>query len=282
MSRIRRAGSWIALLMVVGSLSGTAVENTGGIFGLGSSARAHGLGGAYMAVADDEGAVVHSPAALGWIDGFGVTSLLARQFGDVTFGAITAATRFVGAAILLLDSGPIETSDGLVRYASQGFVGSVGLPLGPLGIGARWRYVRVSSPMEGSGWSLDPAVTIRRGGICVAALWEGAWSSPVAYDTAREDAWEPRLRLGVAATFAPAPEVQWTGTLEVTGFLSPRWDVGAGIEAWIGGLGARVGFDGMGPTFGLSVRFEVLEIDWAYLTRADLGDSHRVALTIRF
>ena len=89
-------------------------------------------------------------------------------------------------------------------------------------------------------------------------------------------------RLGAAVTLAPADDVVWSAAFEAAGLFSALPRLSAGMEAWIGGLGARAGFDGRGPTFGLSVRFSNLQFDWAYAMRDDLGDSHRVSFTYRF
>ncbi|MCK5585089.1 hypothetical protein KAJ02_03375, partial [Candidatus Bipolaricaulota bacterium] len=69
---------------------------------------------------------------------------------------------------------------------------------------------------------------------------------------------------------------------EASGLFSAKMQFAAGLEAWIGGLGARVGYDGHGPTFGLTIRFSMLQFDWAYAMRQDLGNSHRASLTFRF
>jgi len=270
------------LVVLAASACTLAEENTAGLFDIGSSARGLGLGGAFSALADDEGAVVHSPAALGWGDGLGVSSLFVQQFGGAFYGSLGIALPYVGAHVLVLDSGAIPTDEGTTRFSSQGVAASVGVPIGMVGVGARWRYYRVSAPTMGSGWALDPAILAVASGVRVNLIYEGAVSVPVVYRSGAEETWERSLRLGASVTLEPSSDVVWSAALEASGLFTTNVNLALGLETWIGGLGARVGFDGVGPTFGLSLTFDTLQIDWAFATRSDLGNSHRVALTLRF
>jgi len=271
-------------LLLVGASCGAcaAAENVAGLFSIGSSARSLGMGGAFSALADDEGAVLHNPAALGWYDGVGFSSLFVQQFGGVAYGVIGVAIPYLGVEVSFLDSGPITAQGGVFRYASQGVVASLGIPIGPVGIGARVRFARTSSPLSGSGWSADPVILVTTDTIRACAMLEGALSSPIRYDGGGTDLWQRSLRVSVAARLVPVADVEWNAVGEVSGLLTAAPGITVGLETWIGGLGARVGYDGEGPTFGLSVRFRTLQIDWAYATRPDLGDSHRVGLALRF
>ena len=269
-------------MLVATSLSLGAVENVGGLLDIGVSGRALGLGGAFCALADDEGAVFHNPAGMSRYRGIGVSSLFVRQFGGVSYGSVTLAVPYAGLALSFLDSGGIETTNGSIRYASQGVVAGVGVPVGPLGIGTRLRIFRLSSPGSGLGWSIDPAILVVAEGVRVGLLYEGAFSSPVEYESGTAEEWAQSLRLGVALTLAPVQGVHWNAAFEAAGLFSALARLAFGLETWIGGLGARVGFDGTGPTFGLSLRFTTLQFDWAYASRDDLGDSHRVSLSVRF
>ncbi len=278
---------WLKALAVVSLVAAMAVpvggtEGVGAIYSLGSSGRALGMGGAFMALADDEGCVLYSPAALGWVEAIGITSLLASGFGGVTHGIVGFSMPYLGVNAFLLDSGAIPVDGGSFRYASQGLVASLGVPIGPVALGVRGRLLRVSSPTAGAGWAVDPEVVVAMEAIRIALMYEGALSAPVVYDGGTTEEWEQSLRLGAAVTLAPTDEVLWSAAFEAVGLFSPLPRLAAGLEAWIGGLGARVGFDGRGPTFGLSVRFTSLQFDWAYAMRSDLGDSHRVSFTFRF
>lgn len=262
--------------------SGWSMEFGVSAFELGASARGLGLGGAFTALVDDETAVIHNPAALGHLSVVGFSSLYVRQFGGISYGSLSLAIPWIGLNVSLLDSGVIPSPQGAFRYASQAITVSGGVPIGPLGIGVRWRYLRVSSPSAGGGWAIDPALLVTVGSIHVAAMFESAYSVPISYNSGTDESFDPSLRLGIAATLSPSPDIWWNAAFEVSGLLASRTRFAAGLEAWLGGLGARVGYDGYGPTFGLTIRFSGLQLDWAYTIRSDLGSSHRASLSFRF
>jgi len=270
------------ITMIAVAWNGWSMGFTGSAFELGASARALGLGGAFTALVDDETAVIHNPAALGQLSAVGFSSMYVRQFSGITYGSVSLAMPWVGLNVALLDSGIIASPQGSFRYASQAITVSGGIPIGPFGIGLRWRYVRVSSPTSGGGWAVDPALLINAGSIRVAAMFESAYSVPISYESGTDESFDPSLRLGIAATLSPSPDVWWNVAFEASGLFSVKARFGAGLEAWIGGVGARVGYDGYGPTFGLTIRFSGLQLDWAYAMRSDLGGSHRASLTFRF
>ena len=116
----------------------------------------------------------------------------------------------------------------------------------------------------------------------MAAVFESAYSVPVSYSSGTDESFESSLRLGIAATLSPSPDVWWNAAFEASGLFAAQAQFTAGLEAWIGGVGARVGYDGVGPTFGLTIRFSGLQLDWAYAMRSDLGGSHRASLLFRF
>jgi len=274
----------IGLVLGLCSVSMGAIgqENVAGLFAIGASARALGLGGAFSALADDESAVFYNPAGLPGQSGIGLASMFVQQFGGVAYGSVTLAMPYVGFSAIFLDSGPIPVGGGSTRYSSQGVVGSVGLPIGPLGIGARWRFFRVSAPTSGRGWAIDPAMLLDAEGVRIALIYEGLFASQIEYETGPSEAFDRSLTLGAALRLQPMREVGWNLAFEASRLFTAYAALAMGVEAWIGGLGARVGFDGAGATFGLSIRFTALEIDWAYAGRSDLGDSHRVSLSLRF
>jgi len=281
---MRPIGPVCLILCLALSIAVCAQEfsGVGAFFSLGSSARALGLGRAFAALADDEGAVLHNPAALASYEGFGASSVFVRQFGGITYGAATFATSYFGGLLALLDSGRISSGDGTLRYASQGIVLGGGLPLGPFGFGVRWRFLNVSAPSSGSGWALDPCMTFTTESLRVAMLLESALSTPVRYESGSVEGFAPSLTIGTAATLAPAEHVEWNLVFQADGLITASTRLAMGLETWVEGLGARVGYDGQGVTYGLSARLLGLQLDWAYAMRSDLGGSHRVGLTLRW
>ena len=271
-----------ACFLGVIALSVHAVVNVGGLFAAAGSARGQGMGDAFAALADDEGAAFHNPAALGWIDTVGITTTYVAGFGGVSLGSVGIVLPYIGVSILFLNSGTIAANDGAFYYASQGVAASAGIPIGPVGLGVRWRFYRCSSPFTGTGWTIDPTLLVRTDVLRASAMWENAFSVPVTYDRGSEQAWDPSLRISVALLLAPTDDVLWNACFEVDGLFSAVPSLSAGVEAWVGGIGARAGYDEGALTYGLSARFDTLQIDWAYTMKDDLGDAHRISLALRF
>ncbi len=280
----KRAGCWVIVTVVVllGGWTSVAEEGVGALFRLGVSARSLGLGGASAALDDRAAAATLNPASLGWGEGIEVASLYANLFGGVHYGAVSFSAPYVGLAGAFVDSGWIPSGESGVRFTSQSLVGAAGVPVGPVSAGARWRLLRVGSPFSGHGWALDAGLLLDLGMVRVGGVWDAVASSPMTYDTGKSEAWEPDLRLGAAVTLSPLDDVVWTATADVDGILNAPLRVHGGTEAWVGVLAVRVGWDGEGPTFGLSLRVSGAEVDWSCAARSDLGMSHRVSLKILF
>ena len=267
-------------LLAVASLA-SEYGHVAGIFDLSTSARAAGMGGAFVALADDESAVFYNPGGLGWIHDISLSSLFARQFDAVNYASLQFVFPYFGAAVLYLDSGPIEQGEEMFRYSSGGGVVSSGFNIGPVGIGGRFKVYRATSPNDVTGWAFDPAILVVTDIVRVGLLVENAYSEPIVFPSHTED-WTPRTRLGIALTLAPSKSVGVNATVEGAGLFSQSPRLYAGFETYVDGLAARVGYDGQGATFGLSARFSSFQIDWAYITRGAFPDTHRVSLEFRF
>jgi hypothetical protein len=279
-----RVGGIVALLLylTLGAGHASAASGVGTLFRFGVSARSLGVGGAAAAFSDGAASATLNPAALGWVNQMALASLYVNQFGGVSYGALSFSAPYVGLAAAFVDSGWISSGTSGLRFTAQGLVAAVGVPLGPVSAGARWRFLRSATPFAGHGWALDAALLLDLGTVRIGAVWDAAASSPMAYDEGESETWNPDLRVGASLTMSPFESVVWTVTADVGGILgAPFWVVG-GLEVWVGALAARLGWDGQGPTFGLSVRVSSIEVDWSCSARSDLGTSHRVSLEVLF
>jgi len=279
----RRIGLFLAgALLVALTAHAAPFTNVGAIFDLGPGARPLGMGGAFVAIADDANAAFYNPAGLGWQSGITVTSLFARQFNALNYAALGLTVPYIGITGLALDSGTIGTGETAFHYASEAGIVSFGVPIGPLGLGARCKLYRVSAPYVASGLAIDPALLLVLGPVRIGALYENAYSRGVTFADSHTEPWERSLSLGIGLVLAPHDGVEWSASVEGTGLLGTDPQVLAGLEARIGALSARLGYDGVGLTCGLSVRFANFAVDWAYAARSILPDSHRVSLTYQF
>jgi hypothetical protein len=272
----------IALIFSVVVSHGVEYTNVAAVFQLGTGARPLGMAGAFLALVDDENAAFYNPAGLGWIDRIGVTSLFSKQLGGVSYGALSLSLPYFGLSLLQLDSGWIPAGEGGIRYVSQAGVVSSGFAIGPMGLGVRGKLYRVREPYTALGWALDPAILVITDVIRVGLLIENPFAPPIAFGDGHTEAWEGASRLGVAVTLRPSEGVRWNAVFEASGLFSSTPGLAVGLEAWVGGLAVRVGVADVGVTLGLTVQFANFYVDWAYATRLELGDSHRVSLTFKF
>jgi len=281
---VKRA--WVLALLGVVFIAvadcGAEFSNVAALFQLGTGGRPLGMGGGFLALADDENAAFYNPAGLGWIERIGVTSLLARQFEAVTYGTLGLTLPYFGVTVLQIDSGWITNADDGLRYVSRGGVIASGFSIGPLGVGVRWKLYRVREPYTAEGWALDPAILMVTDIVRVGFLVENLYSQAITFEGGHTEEWETGMRVGAAITLRPSEEVRWNAVFEASGLFSTNPIVAGGLEAWVGGLAARVGYDGSGTTFGLTVQFANFQVDWAYATRLDLLEGYCISLTFRF
>jgi hypothetical protein len=270
--------------LVVVALGGSAwaVDGVGALFDLGVSARSLGVGGACAAFIDDAAAAALNPAGLAWVEGISVTSLYIDQFGGATYGAAAFSAPYVGVTALLVDSGWITSGDTGFRYTSQALSVAAGAPIGPVAAGLRWRFLRSGSPAMGHGWAADGALLVDLGAVHLGAVWDAAVSSPMMYGDGETESWASNLRVGASVSLAPVDGVVWSAAADVERILHGPVRLVGGVEVWVKSLAARLGWDGEGPTIGLSVRVSSVEIDWSCAARSDLGASHRVSLEVFF
>jgi hypothetical protein len=267
----------VALVLVV-ALTGLGQgghEGVGVLFDLGLGARWVGLGGAGIALADDESAPLLNPAGLGWQEGFGVASAFADQFGAFDIFALGVAGPGVGLTALYLDSGPIH--EGLT-YRTLGGVAAVGWAPGPLSLGLRGRFLRPLSPVPALGWAAD-----------VALLWQGPISLGLVGEALLSQAafpgedWPRRFSLGIGVPLPLPSPLSGQGAFDLLGLGegTRTWRLGA--EVWVGeGLGIRAGLAGESVSLGFSVRLSMFQLDWGIVAHAVLPAAMRISLALRF
>lgn len=257
-------------------------SNQAAILGLGAGARAIGLGGAFLPLADDETAAFYNPAGLGWVNRISLSSFFSQEYETMAYGAVGISLPYIGAELMRLDSGWITTESGGFSYVSQCGVVGVGFALGPVGMGARFKVYQVQSPYTALGWALDPAILIVTDSLRVGLMLENALSRAVEFSTGARGEWAMGLDLGVALRLHPSEEVEWNASFVADGLFSPEVELSGGIEGWVGGLGVRVGLNPAGPSMGLSVRFSEMRIDLSYRDSGQLGGSYGASVAYKF
>ncbi len=257
-------------------------SNVGEIMQFGVGARAVGLGNAFLPLADDETAAFYNPAGMGWINHISLTSYFSRQFDTITYEAVGVSIPHIGASLMRLDSGWIKADSGGFSYISECGVIGAGFALGPVGIGGRLKVFSVQSPYVAFGWAVDPALLIVSDVMRVGIMVENAYSQPIVLPDATVEEWPLHVDAGVALHTRIGNKVEWNATFVANDLFTPAVRVAYGIEAWVGGLGTRAGWNTCGPSLGISVRFPSMRIDFAYTESEGLGGSYGASVTFNF
>lgn len=285
----------------------TTYSDTAAVFQIGAGARPLAMGGAFVGVADDENALFYNPAGLASLGRPGLTSFYSTQYEVVRYGSLGLALRGFGIGALYLDSPGIQAVGGqhqpLPEFAYTNLAGMVAAAghLGPLAVGVRGKYLSVTSARleqdqlktaTGSGMAVDAAALLRLGPLGLGVVLENLAGSPIRYDDGHPEPWERRITAGTSLRLGPvllAADLESLGG----GQGSDRRYYHAGAELSLGPLALRGGATGpltaSGPsaeerdlTAGVGLRLGSLQVDYAYLMPADLPETHRLSLTLRF
>lgn len=278
-----RASFLIALIARVLGVGTEALINTGSIFELWTSARALGMGGAFLALADDEAAVFYNPAGLALLKNPRFSSLFTCPFGAYSYGVISAADRGWGMQFLILDSGKLEKRDlygsvtGSFRYIETGLVIGIGVALGErLALGLQVKIHGLLFPTTGRGLSLSPCALLKQGPVTYGLVWRNLIAWGLQYTDRHTEPWMQDVGFGIC----------WKGcettiVLDFSEQLITRGDVRcvrAGMEyTSFRPLILRAGMSREGSTLGFSVEWLTMKIDFAYLLHRHLPDTYVIA-----
>ncbi len=105
----------------------------------------------------------------------------------------------------------------------------------------------------------------------------------VVWDTERQDAIAPNLKLGLADKYMNA-RISIAADLDVPLGMEGQMTPHLGAELWLlEGLAARAGLNRRDFTAGGTWKYEFYQFDYAYVFNArQLGDTHQVSLTLLF
>ncbi|MEA4883950.1 MAG: PorV/PorQ family protein [Clostridia bacterium] len=270
------------------TMASTNPVGTAAMMDIGMGARALGMGGANIAVADDGAAIYYNPAGLGLMQRRCLTSLYTSQFRAANYMAVGYSQRNIGVGLLRLDASGIEETDefanvtGVFGVADLTAVAGGGFEVIPnLSLGGALKYYYQSLPAS-SGWGITGDV---------GALWTPMpWMSvgvvgrnllgSVKYKDGESDPFERSFGLGVA--FRPMKGL----LLAADAVYQNQATLKAGAEYQFGPVALRAGGSwGAGQTSltaGAGFSVQVLSIDYSYQTHSILPDSHRISISARF
>ena len=258
-----------------------------------TSARTLGLGGAYVATADDPLGVLWNPAGLSAMDQNEVRFENAQLFEQTSINAFGFAVPgnwlpSFGLTMVSLGSGEFQrTNDmnddlGTFKNGETAYLFTASRSFSKrLAIGTNLKLVQQSvEDYSGQGFGFDLGGTYDitptvRLGLSVANL-----GGPNLKLRDVEEAYPTQIRGGAAAQILNG-RAMITAQVDQSDGLGTR--LHAGAEYWVQpGLGLRVGYDDAYATGGFSYRFmPQYQVDYA-IADQPLGMTHRVGISYRF
>ncbi|MCK4393025.1 hypothetical protein KAX17_08980 [Candidatus Bipolaricaulota bacterium] len=278
-------GLLLSLCMVLPSLADDSYISTASIFEFGASARTLGLGGAFVALADDEAAVFYNPAGLPQLSETRFSSLFTRPFGAYSYGVLGAAEQGWGGYLLILDSDTLEERDlygnpiGSFRYTSTGLLLGWGHQVtDSLSLGLQVKGYGLAFPTQALGLALSPSVLFQEGPRSYGIVWRNLIATGTRFSDDHNEPWVSDMAVGLAWRFDKV-----TYCIDFTENLITRGDIRCvrmGYEyTGFGPLVLRAGTNRDWSSVGLSVQWKALRIDFAYLLHYALPDSYIVSLS---
>ena len=283
-------GAWVgiglllSLCMVLPSLADGSYISTASIFERGVSARSLGLGGAFIALADDEAAVFYNPAGLPQLSRTRLSSLYSRPFGAYSYGVLGAAERGWGGYLLILDSDTLEKRDlygnsiGSFRYTSAGLLLGWGHQVtDSFSLGLQVKGFGLAYPTQGFGLAITPAILFQEGPRSYGIIWRNLLSTGTQFSDGHNEPWISDIAVGLAWRF-----YRVTYCIDFTENLITRGDIRCvrlGMETTYYPLVLRAGINRDWSSFGLSLYWRNLRLDFAYLLHYALPDSYIVSLS---
>lgn len=289
--RVRLLVLALSVVLAAGAVCSAAADpvGTAAMLDIGMGARALGMGGAHIAVADDAAAVYYNPAGLAFMEGRHIGSLYTKQLGAAGYMGLGYAQRYAGMGALRLDASDIEETDefanitGVFAATDLTLILSAGAPLMPgVGVGGAIKYYSQALPgNSGRGVTGDIGALfaasggrLRLGAVCRNVL------GSVKYSSGHIDAFDRSLGVGIAVRpiddLLLAADVIWKDGI----------DARIGGEFRLGRLAVRAGggyqSDEMSFSVGAGFLMPFFGIDYAYQTHAVMPDSHRLSLSVRF
>ncbi|MFB6214501.1 MAG: hypothetical protein ABEI54_01400, partial [Candidatus Bipolaricaulia bacterium] len=244
----------------------------------------------------------YNPAALGFLDEFGVTTLWSPQFGFLDYGGVGFARKYVGFSASALYSGSIavpnefgvETGTSFSYLSGHGVLG-FGFPvLSQLSLGGKVKYyyshLTLDSSDDGYGWSVDPAIIARVENFGLGIIVENALTGGLVYGSNHREELEKKLRAGVSFSSRIDKRMRLNVLADLEAPLASvaeaNYDLMTphlGVELWLSSVGVRAGYSGRALTVGSSLRITNLRLDWALSAyQSGITETHRVSLIYRF
>ena len=277
---------WVVAILAVSLTSyGEEYISTASLFEMGISVRAIGMGGTFIAIADDEAATFYNPAGLASLESPRFSSFYARPFSSYSYSALGAAGHNWGSSLLLLDSDTLLERDlygnpiGAFRYTSTGLLLGLGAQLaGGYSAGMQLKAYGVAFPVGGYGFALSPCLLYEQEPFSAGLIRRNLLDTQIHYADAHSEPWARDLAVGLAwRTDNGLCAIDFTENLITRGDISC---LRLGLESTrFHPIVLRAGTNRDWSSVGLSLHVKELRIDLAYLVHHALPASYLVSLT---
>ncbi len=276
---------------LLASLGAAAAEyaGTAAYLDIGMGARSLGMGGAFVAVADDPATLVYNPAGLANLTGWQLTTLYSTEYGLSNYGAVGLAGSSLGVAVLSLNSSGIDATDEFGNPTGKFDVGSTAalagysVKLGTLALGANVVYATESlAQKQGQGITGSAGLLLRANALQLGLVMRHCFGE-MKYDNTAY----PFTSAMVAGAAIKTSTWLLTGEYEVNATAGNQLRAGAQwhiVPALALRAGAAYGQETrqMDISAGLGVQLGSLQVDYAYMQPSQLPAAHRLSLGIRF
>lgn len=268
---------------------------------LGAGARTAGMGGASAAAAEGADGIYWNPAVLAAIEGGEVSVMHAAWFEGITYDWAACAQRIqgigtVGVGVQYLSYGSITTLDntgldtGSMNPNDAALSLSWAKSMKRFALGVNVKYISSTITKTATAFAADLGATYRCGDRLAFGAVAQNMGTALKYDTESDP-----LPLNLKAGAAYAITNNWKLALDVNAPIDNavygavgteyRYQIAGQIDAF-----GRVGYNsnaqdagglsGLGG--GLGLRYLAYTMDYAFVPYGDLGDTHRVSLSMKW
>ena len=268
-----------------------------GFVSMEEGARATGMGGAFVAVANDASMVFWNPAGGTMLDGLELTGMRTRLFGvsgltEDCFAIGYGRWHGIGAGFGWSRSA-IEDI-----YSENTFVGTIARSFlgGRLSLGTGLRIYRISAPgyayyndpafkENDTGYAADLGLIYKAPKWSVALVWRNIGEPELSLVTTTEhpDPIYSEVRLGGTYIFREVMLIsgEIRRVREVPGFYDGKTSFHLGTEIWFfNAFALRAGVNRDRATAGLGLRIDRVTIDAAIVSERRPGNKYRLSLSL--
>lgn len=272
----------ISCLFISNCLYGAAFEPQG------MGARAQGMGGVFVAIADGSEDVYWNPAGLAHLYQPGITLSHKDLFGLglLQYNAFSFVQPYLERGGMGFMASQLSTSGeaGFLDYQENTYIFSYGYSLVPnFFIGASGKYYGVDSEIKAGGLGADLALlkSFSQGKFLLGVLAQDVNQPGIRWDTGTIDKLPSNLRAGAGYYYSGDNLV----SLELDRLWEKNIEPHFGAENWFFEKTAAVrlgGFKqkhGINYSLGLGLRLKKLQLDYAWERHHKLGDTNTFSLS---